>query len=105
MEKLTIKNHLKDLQVSTARMLVYHSDNSELLSYFKDVTFKLQMIEQLLDIENQIDWNSVENAFKTILRQDNELTNIELNLQLKPVITEKKVGKITAKLFNYDTTY
>lgn len=105
MEKLTIKNHLKDLQISTARMLVYHSDNSELLSYFKDVTFKLQMIEQLLDVENQIDWNSVENAFKAILRQDNELTNIELNLQLKPVITEKKVGKITAKLFNYDTTY
>lgn len=105
MEKLTIKNHLRDLQVSTARMLVYHSDNAELLSYFKDVTFKLQMIEELLDVENQIDWHSVENAFKAILRQDNELTNIELNLQLKPVITEKKVGKITAKLFNYDTTY
>ena len=102
MENLTIKNHLQELKNSTARMLVYNSDNSELLSYFKDVVFKLDMIEELLNIENQIDWNSVENAFKTILKQDSELTNIELNLQLKPIITEKKVGKITAKLFNYE---
>lgn len=105
MGKLTIKNHIKDLQVSTAKMLVYHSDNSELLAYFKNISFKLDMIDKLLDIDNNIDWNAVENAFKSILKQDNELTNIELNIQIKPIVNEKKVGKITAKLYNYDSSY
>jgi hypothetical protein len=51
MENLTIKNHLQALQVSTSRMLVYNSDNPELLAYFKDVTFKLEMIEELLEVD------------------------------------------------------
>jgi hypothetical protein len=98
MENITIKNHLQELQVSTARMLVYNSDNAELLSYFKDVTFKLEMIEQLLNIDSLLDWNAIEGAYKSILNMDSELTNVEINLELKPAI-EKKVGKITAKLY------
>jgi len=99
MENLTIKNHLQELQVSTSRMLVYNSDNKELLSYFKDVTFKLQMIEQLLAIDSVLDWSQIEQAYKSILVLDSELTNVEINLEVKPITTEKKVGKITAKLF------
>ena len=98
MENLTIKNHLQDLQTSTARMLAYNSDNPELLAYFKDVTFKLQMIEQLLQVDSVLDWNAIEGAYKSILNLDSELTNVEINIALKPAI-EKKVGKITAKLF------
>ena len=98
MENITIKNHLQELQVSTARMLVYNSDNAELLSYFKDVTFKLEMIEQLLNIDSLLDWTAIEGAYKSILNLDSELTNVEINLELKPAI-EKKVGKITAKLY------
>lgn len=98
MENLTIKNHLQDLQVSTARMLLYNSDNAELLSYFKDVTFKLQMIEQLLQVDSVLDWNSIEEAYKSILRQDTELTDVDIRISLKPAI-EKKVAKITAKLY------
>jgi hypothetical protein len=99
MENLTIKNHLQELQISTSRMLVYNSDNKELLSYFKDVTFKLQMIEQLLAIDSVLDWSQIEQAYKSILVLDSELTNVEINLEVKPITTEKKVGKITAKLF------
>ena len=99
MENITIKNHLQELQISTSRMLVYNSDNKELLSYFKDVTFKLQMIEQLLAIDSVLDWSQIEQAYKSILVLDSELTNVEINLEVKPITTEKKVGKITAKLF------
>jgi len=99
MENLTIKNHLQELQISTSRMLVYNSDNKELLSYFKDVTFKLQMIEELLAIDSVLDWSQIEQAYKSILVLDSELTNVEINLEVKPITTEKKVGKITAKLF------
>lgn len=93
-----IQNHIKDLQVSAARMLVYHSDNSELLSYFKDVTFKLQMIEELLQVDSVLDWNAIEEAYKSILRQDSELTDVDIRISLKPAI-EQKVAKITAKLY------
>ena len=98
MENLTIKNHLQELQVSTSRMLVYNSDNPELLSYFKDVTFKLQMIEELLEVDMSINWHSVDMAYKEILKQDSELTDVEIKISIKPAI-EQKVAKITAKLY------
>ena len=98
MENLTIKNHLQELKNSTSRMLVYNSDNKEFLLYFKDVMFKIDMIEQLLKIDSILDWQSIEEAYKSILNLDSELTNVEINIALKPAI-EKKVGKITAKLF------
>ena len=98
MENLTIKNHLQELKNSTSRMLAYNSDNPELLAYFKDVVFKLDMIEQLIQADSVIDWNAIEGAYKSILNLDSELTNVEINIALKPA-TEKKVGKITAKLY------
>jgi hypothetical protein len=98
MENLTIKNHLHELQVSTSRMLLYNSDNPELLSYFKDVTFKLQMIEQLLQVDSVLDWSAIEEAYKSILKQDTELTDVDIRISLKPAI-EQKVAKITAKLY------
>lgn len=98
MENLTIKNHLQELRNSTSRMLAYNSDNKELLSYFKDVTFKLDMIEQLLQVDSVLDWNSIEEAYKSILKQDSELTDVDIRISLKPAI-EQKVAKITAKLY------
>ena len=100
MENLTIKNHLEELKTNTSRMLVYHSDNLELKSYFKDTFFRLEMIEQLMNVSG-VDWLSVDEAFRSILKLDNELTNIELNVQIKPVISEVKTGKIKAKLYNF----
>jgi hypothetical protein len=102
MEKITIKNHISDLKTSAAKMLVYNSDNSELLAYFKDITFKLEMIEQLLDIEDNLDFGVIEQAFKTILKQDSELTNVEINIQVKPALRETKIiqSKTMAQLMN-----
>jgi hypothetical protein len=94
-----IQNHIKDLQVSAARMLVYYSDNSELLAYFKDVTFKLQMIEELLQVDSVLDWNAIEEAYKSILKQDSELTDIDIQISLKPALKEKKVAKIGVRLY------
>ena len=98
MENLTIKNHLQELKNSTSRMLVYNSDNKEFLSYFKDVVFKIDMIEQLLEIDSILDWQSIEEAYKSILKQDSELTDVDIRISLKPAI-EQKVAKITAKLY------
>ena len=98
MENLTIKNHLQELKNSTSRMLAYNSDNKEFLAYFKDVMFKIDMIEQLLQIDSVLDWQSIEEAYKSILRQDSELTDVDIRISLKPAV-EQKVAKITAKLY------
>jgi hypothetical protein len=98
MENLTIKNHLQELKNSTSRMLAYNSDNKEFLAYFKDVMFKIDMIEQLLQIDSVLDWNAIEEAYKSILKQDTELTDVDIRISLKPAI-EQKVAKITAKLY------
>ena len=98
MENLTIKNHLQELKNSTSRMLAYNSDNKEFLAYFKDVMFKIDMIEQLLKIDSLLDWQSIEEAYKSILKQDSELTDVDIRISLKPAI-EQKVAKITAKLY------
>lgn len=98
MENLTIKNHLQELKNSTSRMLAYNSDNKEFLAYFKDVMFKIDMIEQLLQIDSVLDWKSIEEAYKSILKQDSELTDVDIRISLKPAI-EQKVAKITAKLY------
>lgn len=98
MENLTIKNHLQELKNSTSRMLAYNSDNKEFLAYFKDVMFKIDMIEQLLQIDSVLDWKSIEEAYKSILMQDSELTDVDIRISLKPA-AEQKVAKITAKLY------
>ena len=79
-------------------MLAYNSDNKEFLAYFKDVMFKIDMIEQLLKIDSLLDWQSIEEAYKSILKQDSELTDVDIRISLKPAI-EQKVAKITAKLY------
>ena len=98
MENLTIKNHLQELKNSTSRMLAYNSDNKEFLAYFKDVMFKIDMIEQILQIDSVLDWKSIEEAYKSILMQDSELTDVDIRISLKPAV-EQKVAKITAKLY------
>lgn len=99
MEQLTIRQHLSDLQVSTSRMLAYNSNNPELLAYFKDITFKIEMIEKLLDIDWHLDWNEVNNAITSVLKLDSELTDIDVRLMIKPCLNERKVAKINAKLY------
>lgn len=98
MENLTIKNHLQELKNSTSRMLAYNSDNKEFLAYFKDVMFKIDMIEQLLQIDSVLDWKSIEEAYKSILMQDSELTDVYIRISLKPAV-EQKAAKITARLY------
>jgi hypothetical protein len=94
MENLTIKNHLQELKNSTSRMLVYNSDNKEFLSYFKDVMFKIDMIEQLLKIDSVLDWQSIDEAYKSIIKQDTELTDVDIRISLKPAIEQKVAKKL-----------
>jgi hypothetical protein len=95
----TIKNHLNEIQLSTARMLLYHSDNKMLISYFKDLTDKLIYLQGLTEIESRYNLSAISDYIEELTKIDSELTHIDISIQLKEVEREKKVAKVTAKLF------
>lgn len=96
--KDTMKHHIQELQTSAARMLVLNSDNSMLISYFKDLNKKLEYLYKLNEIENETDWTEIQNAFYSLLKLDDELTEVDLKIKVKEA-TEPKTGKITIKMY------
>jgi len=97
--KTTIKNHLEELQVSNERMLLYHSDNKMLISFFKDLKEKLVYLQELTDMEARYNLTAISDYIEELTKIDSELTHIDISIQLKEVAKEKKVAKVNAKLF------
>ena len=54
-----MKHHIQELQTSAARMLVLNSDNSMLISYFKDLKNKLQYLYELNEIDDKANWSEI----------------------------------------------
>ena len=79
----TIKNHIEELQLSAERMLLLHSDNKVLISYFKDLKEKLLYLNQLSMIETKFQWNELENIINLLQKQDSQITNIHIDLEVK----------------------
>jgi hypothetical protein len=92
----TIKTHLDELLTSSTRMLTL-SDNSMLISYFKDLNEKLIYLQQLVEIEPKYNWLEIENIINLLKQQDSELTNINVNFKIKEITTEKKEAFLTIK--------
>lgn len=97
--KTTIKNHFRELRTSTEYMLLYHSDNKMLISYLKDFQTKLIYLEELTDLEDKYNLHPIAEFITETLNIDKELTHIDISVQLKELYQEKKVAKVTAKLF------
>jgi hypothetical protein len=79
----TIKNHVEELQLSAERMLLLHSDNKVLISYFKDLKEKLLYLKELSIIETKFNWNEVENIMDLLKNQDEQLSHINLEFQIR----------------------
>ena len=93
-----MKYHIEQLQTSAARMLVINSDNSMLISYFKDLQEKLQYLHSLNEMENAANWTEIQNAFNSILKIDTELTEVDLKIKIKEA-QQPKAGRITIKMY------
>jgi hypothetical protein len=93
-----MKYHIEQLQTSAARMLVLNSDNSMLISYFKDLKNKLEYLYELNEIDDKANWNEIQNAFNSILKLDTELTEVDLKIKVKEA-PDVKTGKITIKMY------
>lgn len=96
--KDTMKHHILELQTSAARMLVINSDNSMLISYFKDLKNKLEYLYELNEIDDKANWNEIQNAFNSILKLDTELTEVDLKIKVKEA-PDVKTGRITIKMY------
>jgi hypothetical protein len=96
--KDTMKHHIEELQISAARMLVLNSDNSMLISYFKDLQEKLQYLHSLNEMENEANWAEIQNAFNSILKLDTELTEVDLKIKIKEA-QQPKAGRIRIKMY------
>ena len=96
--KTTMKHHILELQTSASRMLVLNSDNSMLISYFKDLKNKLEYLYELNEIDDKANWNEIQNAFNSILKLDTELTEVDLKIKVKEA-PDVKTGKITIKMY------
>ena len=93
----TIKTHLDELQTSATRMLVLNSDNKMLISYFKDLNEKLLYLQQLVEMEPKYNWLEIENIINKLKEQDSELTDFNVNFEIKEITTEKKQAFLTIK--------
>jgi hypothetical protein len=96
--KDTMKHHIEELQISASRMLVLNSDNCVLISYFKDLNKKLEYLYKLNEIENETDWTEIQNAFYSLLKLDNELTEVDLKIKVKEAPIPK-TGIVTIKMY------
>ena len=96
---ITIANHLREMQLSTAQALLLHSDNKVLISYFKDMREKLVYLQELTEQDSKHDWIQIESFMSGLVKQDSELTNIEINLEIQPITSERKTAKLTVKSY------
>jgi len=97
--KTTIKNHLNDIQLSTAKALLLHSDNRVLISFFKDLNEKLVYLQELTESDSKYDWQQLELFMDGLIKQDPELTNININFEIQEVQSEKKEARLKIKSF------
>jgi len=93
-----MKHHLEQLQKSATRMLVLNSDNSMLISYFKDLNKKLVYLYELNEMENEANWTEIQKAFNSLLKLDAELTEVDIKIKIKDT-PETNTGKITIKMY------
>jgi hypothetical protein len=96
---ITVKNLIEQLQITNANTLLLHCDNRMLISYFEDMAKSLVYLQKLTETDSKYDWIQIESFMAGLIKQDAELTNIEINLEIQPVTSERKTAKLTVKSY------
>jgi len=97
--KEQLKYNIEELKKTATRTSLLYSDDRVMFSFLKDLYFKLETIENIIELENEIHLTEVGEAIKEIYNKDTELTHIEINLQVRPIESEKKKSIINGKLY------
>jgi hypothetical protein len=96
---MQINNHIQEILNTTSRALLYNSDNPELKSIFKDIVERLHACQDIMRLDDKYKLNDISEALDSVVALDSELTHLEVTIQIKPVLKEKKTAKISAKLY------
>lgn len=96
---IQIKNNIEELKSSTTKTGLLFCDNPAIFSLMQQFTLKLEQIEKLIELENELHFTDVANAVKNMYKKDENLTHVYVNFQVRPVEVEKKFGVIDAKLY------
>jgi hypothetical protein len=97
--KTTIKNQIQELKNTASRTGLIFCDNKVMFSFVQDVLLKLEQIEDLIELENEIHLTEVAEAVKHYYQTDTNLTHINIKLQVRPVEVEVKECLINGKLY------
>ena len=97
--KELLKYNIEELKKTATRTSLLYSDDRVMFSFLKDLYFKLETIENIIELENELHLTEVGEAIKEIYNKDTELTHIEINLQVRPIESEKKKSIINGKLY------
>ena len=95
----TIKTQIEELKKSASRTGLIFCDNQVMFSLVQEMLLKLEQIEDLIELENELHFTEVAEAVKEMYKKDKNLTHIYVNFQVRPIEVEKKFGVIDAKLY------
>jgi hypothetical protein len=96
---ITVKNLIEQLKITNAQALLLHCDNRMLISYFEDMAKSLVYLQKLTETDSKYDWIQIESFMAGLIKQDAELTNIEINLEIQEIKSDKKTAKLTVKSY------
>jgi hypothetical protein len=96
---IQIKNNIEELKNSTTKTSLLFCDNPAVYSLMQQFILKLEQIEGLIELDNEIHLTEVAEGVKEIYDQDTNLTHINIKLQVRPIESEKKEAIINGKLY------
>ena len=96
---IQIKNNIEELKSSATKTGLLFCDNPAVFNLMQQFILKLEQIEGLIDLDNEIHLTELAEAVKEIYDQDTNLTHINIKLQVRPIESEKKEAIINGKLY------
>jgi hypothetical protein len=96
---IQIKNNIEELKSSATKTGLLFCDNPAVFNLMQQFILKLEQIEGLIELDNEVHLTEVAEAVKEVYNQDTNLTHINIKLQVRPIESEKKEGIINGKLY------
>jgi hypothetical protein len=96
---IQIKNNIEELKSSATKTGLLFCDNPAVFNLMQRFILKLEQIEGLIELDNEIHLTEVAEAVKHYYQTDTNLTHINVNFQVRPIQSEKKECIINAKIY------
>jgi hypothetical protein len=96
---IQIKNNIEELKSSATKTGLLFCDNPAVFNLMQQFILKLEQIEGLIELDNEVHLTEVAEAVKHYYETDTNLTHINVNFQVRPIQSEKKECIINAKIY------